>query len=838
MTTASSQEKLTLPIEGMTRDTSAAEVEEALVRVPGVEGVRVDADAHMATVDLSPKRPPTLDMLLEAIDHAGYGVVQEKVALNIGGMTCASCVMHVEHALKDVPGVRDVQVNLATERATVELAAGTVTLDDLRDAVGDAGYSVQGVAGADGDAEGEIDRLAKTEEARALRKRFLFSLTLGIIIMAGTMRELLPWMPGLLQNWYMLWALATPVQFWAGWSFYTSGFGAVRHGTANMHTLIALGTSTAYVFSVAMTLTPGFFEARGVEAAVYFDTSAIIIGLILLGRYLEARAKGQASAAIRHLMGMQAKTARVLRDGREDDIPVEQVVVGDLVVVRPGERIPVDGEVTEGASAVDESMLTGESFPVDKAAGALVYGATMNKTGSFTFRATKIGRDTALAQVIRLVEEAQGSKAPIQRMADVVAAYFVPAVIAVAVAASLLWFFLGPAPSLTYSILTFVAVLIIACPCALGLATPTAIMVGTGVGAANGVLIRNAEALERAHRARAIVLDKTGTLTVGKPAVTDLIPLSGTETELLRLSASAERASEHALGEAFVAAARDRRMPLASPEGFEAVPGLGVKARIEGRSVAIGNRALMDDTGVAVDGAADRAAELAAEGKTPMFVAADGVLVGLVAVADTLKPEARDVTARLQGMGLQVVMLTGDNRRTAEAVAHQLGIDRVLSEVFPQDKAATVRGLQEEGLVVAMVGDGINDAPALAQADIGIAMGTGADVAMESAGVTLMRGDLRGLLTAFDLSRATIRTIKQNLFWAFFYNVALIPVAAGVLYPLFAEIGGVPSGLHFFFGELGLLNPMLAALAMAFSSVTVVTNSLRLRRFKAGGSPL
>ncbi len=834
MTTAPSRETLLLPIKGMTIDDSVADVEGALKGVPGVEDVRVDLATEQASLALSQDRPPTLDMLMEAVEAAGYGIGLEKVGLNIGGMTCASCVMHVEHALKDVPGVREARVNLATERATVEIAPGLVTIDDLREAVGDAGYSVEGIAGEDEGGRSEVERLAKTQEIRALRNRFIFAIGLGVLIMAGTMKELLPWVPAFLQNWYVLWALATPVQFWAGWGFYKSGFGALRHGTFNMHTLIALGTSTAYVFSIAMTVTPGFFEAQGVEAAVYFDTAAMIIGLILLGRYLEARAKGQTSDAIRRLMGLQAKTARVLRDGQEQDIPIEQVAVGDLVVVRPGELVPVDGEVTDGASSVDESMLTGESLPVDKLSGDQVYGATMNKTGSFTFRATKVGRDTVLAQVIRLVEEAQGSKAPIQRLADTVASYFVPVVIGVAALSFLLWFFLGPSPSLTYSLLTFVAVLIIACPCALGLATPTAIMVGTGIGAQNGVLIRNADALERAHKARAIVLDKTGTLTLGQPKVTDVVAIGATEDELLRLAASAERGSEHALGEALVAAARERGIDLLSPERFEAAPGQGIAARVDGRAVAIGNQALMEARHVALDGALDQSADLAAEGKTPVFVAFDGTLAGVVAIADTLKPEAAEVTSRLRAMGLEVVMLTGDNRRTAEAIARQLEIDRVISEVFPQDKAATVKALQAEGKVVAMVGDGINDAPALAQADVGIAMGTGADVAMESAGVTLMRGDLRGVLTALSLSRATIRTIKQNLFWAFFYNTALIPIAAGVLYPLFGALeGGVPENLEFFFGELGFLNPMLAALAMATSSVSVVTNSLRLRRFRA-----
>jgi Cu+-exporting ATPase len=602
-----------------------------------------------------------------------------------------------------------------------------------------------------------------------------------------------------------------------------------------MFTLIALGTGTAYLFSAAVTVFPDFFEARGVESAVYFDTAAIIIGLILLGRYLEARAKGQTSEAIRRLMGLQAKTARVLRDGKEEDISVAQVFVGDLIVVRPGESIPVDGTVIDGASAVDESMLTGESLPVEKVAGAQVFGATTNRTGSFTFRAAKIGTDTVLSQIIRLVEEAQGSKAPIQKMADVVASYFVPIVIGVASLSFLLWWSLGPSPSLTYSMLTFVAVLIIACPCALGLATPTAIMVGTGIGAANGVLIRNAEALERARKIQAIVLDKTGTLTVGKPSVTDIIPIGVTEAEVLRLAASAERGSEHALGEALVTAADERNIELEQPTDFEAIPGQGIVASVGNTVVAIGNSVMMASRGIGLGETEADTTKLAEGGKTPVYIAADDTLIGVVAIADTIKPEAAEVMTKLRAMGLEPVMLTGDNRRTAEAIAQQVGISRIVADVLPQDKSAKIKELQSEGLAVAMVGDGINDAPALAQADIGIAMGTGTDVAMESAGVTLLRGDLHGLLTTFNLSRATIRTIKQNLFWAFFYNTALIPIAAGAFYPVFTTWGnGVPSGLEFMFGELGFLNPMLAAGAMAFSSVSVITNSLRLRRFKPG----
>jgi Cu+-exporting ATPase len=631
--------------------------------------------------------------------------------------------------------------------------------------------------------------------------------------------------------------LATPVQFWTGSNFYTSGLGALRHGTSNMHTLIALGTTVAYVYSAAVVLldafSPGVLADNGIEAKVYFDTAAIIIALILLGRFLEAGARGRTSEAIRRLMGLRAAFARVVRDAQEVDIPVDEVATGDIVLVRPGEKIPVDGVVTKGYSAVDESMLTGESMPVDKGPGQKVYGATINSNGAIYFRATEVGSGTVLARIIRLVEEAQGSKAPIQKLADRVAAYFVPAVIAAALAAFLFWMLLGPAPALTFSTLVLVSVMIIACPCALGLATPTAIIVGTGKGAEKGVLIKQAQALETAHKVDIVVLDKTGTLTTGKPVVTDLVPsgasgLSG--QDILFLAASAERGSEHPLGEAIVNEAKNRGLELGTVTGFQAVPGRGISAEVDGRTILFGNQAFMEDSGIPLNGLVEKASELAAQGKTLMFLSSGDAVMGLVAVADTVKPEAEEGLAKLRQMGLEVVMLTGDNARTAQAVADQLGIDRVEAEVLPQDKAAVVKKLQAEGKVVAMVGDGINDAPALAQADVGLAMGSGTDVAMESADITLIRGDVNGVATALNLSRQTIRTIKQNLFWAFFYNVLLIPVAAGALYPVFQGLGGVPGSLEFFFGQQGFLNPVLAALAMAFSSVTVVSNSLRLRR--------
>jgi Cu+-exporting ATPase len=609
-------------------------------------------------------------------------------------------------------------------------------------------------------------------------------------------------------------------------------WGALKHKMANMNTLIATGTSAAYFYSLAAIIFPSFFTAGGREPKVFFDTAVIIIALILLGRFLEARAKGQTSEAIKKLIGMQAKTARVVRQGQELDIPIEEVISGDMVIVRPGEKVPVDGIIKEGYSSIDESMVTGESIPVEKNAGDEVIGATINKTGSFQFEATKVGKDTVLSQIIRMVEEAQGSKAPIQRLADVISAYFVPAVIVVATITFILWFFFGPAPALTFALLNAVAVLIIACPCALGLATPTAIMVGTGKGAENGVLIRNGEALETAHKINAIILDKTGTLTQGQPIVTDIIAAAGfKEDDLLMITASAERGSEHPLGESIVNAAKEKNLSLVDVKEFNAIPGHGIEARVNGQQVIMGNLKLMKDRGMSLDGLEEKAIQLSNEGKTPMFIGVDNHIGGIVAVADTLKPNSKDAVRELQRLGLEVVMLTGDNTRTAEAIARQVGIDRVLAEVLPEHKAREVKRLQEEGKVVAMVGDGINDAPALAQADVGIAIGTGADVAMEAANITLISGDLRGVVTAISLSKRTLRTIKQNLFWSFAYNVSLIPVAAGILYFVFGQTG-TPAGLRFFFGDYGFLNPILAALAMASSSVTVVSNSLRLKRYK------
>ncbi len=819
--------RTTIPVTGMTCASCVVTIEKGLSKLPGVSRVNVNLATEKASIEYDSNKVNT-KALMDTISDVGYGVAVAKTTFNVGGMTCASCAANIEKSLVRVPGVISVNVNLASEKATVEYLQGEASMADFKRAVEDAGYSIR----AEGIAEPETVMTATRREIRALKNKVIFAGSIGLFMLLVAVSEFTGrWMPSFLGNHYLLWSLATPVQFWAGWQFYQGTWVRLKHKVANMNTLIAVGTSAAYFYSVAAILFPGFFATGGREASVYFDTAAIIIALILLGRFLEARAKGQTSEAITKLIGMQAKTARVVRPDQELDIPVEEVMVGDIVTVRPGEKVPVDGIVKEGYSSIDESLVTGESIPVEKGAGDEVIGATINKTGSFRFEATKVGKDTVLAQIIKLVEEAQGSKAPIQRLADIISAYFVPAVIVVATITFILWYFWGPAPVLTFALLNFVAVLIIACPCALGLATPTAIMVGTGKGAEDGVLIRGGETLETAHKIKAIILDKTGTLTQGKPMVTDIATVPGfREEELLMMAASAERGSEHPLGESIVNAAKEKNLTLADATEFNAIPGHGIEAKVNGRLVLLGNLKLMQERELSLDSLEEKAIPFSSGGKTPMFLGIDGRAAGIVAVADTLKPNSKEAVGELRRLGLEVVMLTGDNLRTAEAIAKQVGIDHVLAEVFPENKSQEVKELQNQGKVVAMVGDGINDAPALAQADVGIAIGTGADVAMEAANITLMSGDLGGVVTAISLSKRTLRTIKQNLFWAFAYNTALIPVAAGILYFVFGQ-SGTPSGLQFFLGDYGFLNPMLAAFAMATSSITVVTNSLRLKRF-------
>lgn len=728
------------------------------------------------------------------------------------GMHCASCVAVIEKSLKRTAGVEDVVVNLATEKATVTYDSKQCDEVQMAKAVAGVGYQMVTESSA---ASADQEKIDREREMKVLKYKVAVSLFLGALILWGSFPGLMNTAPAPLHNYWVQFLLAIPVQLWAGWGFYQATIPALKNRTANMDTLVALGTSVAFVYSIFVTAFPDIVMGLGMDAMPYFDVSSIVIGLILLGRYFEARAKSQTSEAIKKLIGMQAKTARVMRDGQELDIPIEDVVMGDHIRVRPGEKIPVDGKIVSGESSVDESMITGESIPVDKYVGDMVVGATMNKTGTFTYEASRIGEDTMLSQIIKLVEEAQGSKAPIQRIADTISSYFVPVVIMLAIATFVIWYIFGPNPALLLALLNMVSVLIIACPCAMGLATPTAIMVGTGIGATHGILIKDAQSLEIAHKIDTVIFDKTGTLTKGKPEVTNVVAIgSMNKREVLAYAASIELGSEHSLAESIVKYATSQKVLLREVAKFKAVAGHGVTGMIDSHHISFGNRRLAARERVALDKHAARIQELEQAGKTVMLLAVEHQLVGLVAVADTIKDSAKSAVAALQKRGIEVVMMTGDNAQTAHAIAKVVGITRVLSEVLPDQKEAEVRKIQSEGRIVAMVGDGINDAPALAAADVGIAMGSGTDVAIESSDITLINRNLSSVASAIELSRKTMRTIKMNLFWAFGYNVLLIPVAMGVLYPTW----------HI------LLSPILASVAMAASSISVVGNSLLLKK--------
>ncbi len=827
----------TLGVEGMTCAACSGRVEKALRAVRGVAEATVNLATERATVLFDATETSPL-ALAKAVQTAGYDVRTEEVSFAVGGMTCAACVGRVEKALQGADGVVEASVNLATERARVRYAAGATTPEALYEAVRATGYDVvEAMGGATAE---DAEREARAASQHALTRRLLWAagLTLPLFLM-----EMVPmvvpggmaWVDGLVPmqtRWLVAFALATAVQFGPGGRFYRAGWAAARHGAPDMNTLVALGTSAAYGYSVVATFLPGVLPAGAVH--VYYEASATIITLILLGKWFEARAKGQTSDAVRALLGLRADTARVVQDGVETEVPIEDVAVGDVVRVRPGEKVPVDGVVVEGRSYVDESMVTGEPVPVEKGAEATVVGGTVNQAGALLVRTTHVGADTVLAQIVQLVEEAQASRPAIQALADRVVAVFVPVVLVIAALVFGVWLAVGPSPALTYALVAAVSVLIIACPCAMGLATPVSVMVGTGKAAELGVLFRKGEALQTLSEAEVVALDKTGTLTEGRPTLTDVALVDGagvSEDDLLRWVAAVEVPSEHPVALAIVRAADERGLDVPSASDFEAVPGFGVRGVVEGRRVAVGADRFMAQIGLdpgsspgqAVAPLAEAAGALAAEGKTPLYAAVDGRLAAALAVADPVKATTPAAIEALHRAGLRVAMITGDNRATAEAVARGLGIDEVLAEVLPADKARAVRDLQREGgpdgqaARVAFVGDGINDAPALAAADVGVAIGTGTDVAIEAADVVLMRGDLTALVEARALSAATLRNVKQNLFWAFAYNIVLIPVAAGVLYPAL----GV------------MLSPVLGAAAMGLSSVFVLTNALRLRRFTA-----
>jgi Cu+-exporting ATPase len=810
--------KIDIPVNGMHCASCVNNVEQHLKATKGVVSASVNLAAEKAFIEYDENVVDAAG-LVKTIEEAGYQVPAEKISLPVGGMHCASCVLNVEKAIIKADGVLSASVNLASEKAEVILLSGQSDQERIKQAVIAAGYQVPETTGpvlAALPDQAQSLETRREEYASSLKRRFWVALAFSIPVFLGGMHMFLPFLPGWFHDPYFMLALAAPVQFFAGWPFYRGLRAAIKRRNADMDTLVATGTTAAFGYSLAATFFPSFFAGAGQTLHYYYDSSAVIITLILLGRLLEARARGRTSEAIKRLIGLQAKTARIIDGhGQEIEVQLEQLKAGDMVVVRPGEKIATDGIITKGYSSIDESMITGESIPIDKNTGDRVIGGTINKTGSFHFKAEKVGGETVLAQIIKMVEEAQGSKAPIQRLADRIASVFVPTVMAVAAITFIAWLALGP--SFNLALINAVAVLVIACPCALGLATPTAIMAGTGRGAELGMLIRRGEVLEQAGRIDTILFDKTGTLTSGKISVTNVAVMpDSNEEEMLALAASAERGSEHPIGKAIIDYAMMMNLSLKQMSDFKALPGSGLSCRIDGREVAVGNRQMMEE--MACDfGKLDKLiGRLQQEGKTVGYVSSEKKPLGIIAVADTLRENASRVIAGLHELGLKTAMITGDHKEAALNIAGQLGIDQVAAEVLPGEKASEVKKLQAVGRKVAMAGDGINDAPALAQADIGIAMGRGTDVAIESADIILMGDNLEMIAGSLKLSRATLRIIKQNLFWAFFYNVIGIPVAAGVLYP--------------FFGIL--LNPMLAALAMAFSSVSVVSNSLRLRKWK------
>jgi len=809
--------KTIIPVKGMTCVNCAAAIQKDISKLAGVISANVNYANEKAVVEFDPAAIG-LNEFVSSIKESGYRAVTEAVTIPVMDFD-VSRVQELEKTSSAIDGVLKARVNATAGTVELEYVPGQIGLRDIRKTIEKSGFRLP--QQAEGRSALDIEKEARERELSELRTKLITSAVLSALVLIGSFQDMLPFFALVPRQtmWFILFLLCTPIQFWAGRHFYQNAWASLKHGSTNMNTLVVVGTSAAYGYSAVLTFFPSVLGHYGAHGGAYYDTAAVIITLILFGKYLEARAKTRAGEAIKKLMGLQPRTARVMREGKELDIPIEDVEAGELIIVRPGEKIPVDGVIRNGQSSIDESMLTGESLPVDKKTGDPVIGATINKTGTFTFEATKVGKDTMLSQIIRMVQEAQGSKAPIQRLADTISSIFVPTVIGIGLITFGLWYVFGPTETkFTFALVNFIAVLIIACPCAMGLATPTAIMVGTGKGAEQGILFKNAESLERAQKIDMVVLDKTGTLTRGEPTMTDVIRDSMSEQEVLFFAGSAEKGSEHPLGEAIVRGAIEKGITFEQADEFEALPGHGIRATLQGKEVIIGNERLMSERHIDFGTFHARAEQLSSRGKTPMFVAIDKRAAGIIAVADTIKEHSKEAVTGLTTLGIEVVMLTGDNRRTAQAIAEELGITRVLAEVLPQDKMDMVKKLQAEGRVVAMVGDGINDAPALTQADVGIAIGTGTDVAIEASDVTLIKDDLRVVAAAMRLSRRTMQTIKMNLFWAFFYNVIGIPVAAGVLYP--------------FLGTAGLLNPMYASAAMAFSSVSVVTNSLRLRKFQ------
>ncbi len=825
-------EKITIPISALHYAAGINIVEDEIKKLSGVKSAKINFAASSAHVEFNNKEISAKD-IIEKINQAGYETNKATLQIGIGGMYCGSCVTKIENELKKVHGVMSASVELGTDTALIDYSPSSVNIPEIKGVIEKLGYKTYSTSGvkpikAKDEKQGaeepvDEDQVAREKEYKTLMRKFIFAAMVALPVVFFSYPEL--WgLPVQFQKgsemlryiWIAMSLISLPVMLWSGSQFYTGAWVAFKNKSANMHTLIATGISAAWIYSAVATYFPSIFPNEKLTGQ-FFDVIAVVVALVVLGMALEIKAKGRSSEAIKKLIGLQAKTAKVLRGGKETDVPVEEVVLDDIIIVKPGEKIPVDGVLTEGYSSVDESMITGEPIAVEKREGDEVIGGTINKTGSFKFKTTKVGKDTALAQIIQMVGQAQSSKAPIQKIVDKVAGYFVPTVIIIAILSFVGWFDFGPQPNLIYALIVFVTVLVIACPCALGLATPISLMVGVGKGAENGILIRSGDALETAQKINAIVLDKTGTITEGKPSLTDVISTNGfDESIILALSASIEKASEHPLADAIVKGAEEKSLELFEPKNFNAVPGHGVEATVNERKVLLGNKKMMTKFNITLNGLEEKSVQLADEGKTPMFVAIDGQAAGIIAVADIVKRDSKEAIEELKKIGLEIVMITGDNARTANAIAKQVGVDRVLAEVLPEDKAANVKKLQDEGKKVAMVGDGINDAPALAQADIGLAIGTGTDVAIEASDITLIKGSLKGVVLAIQLSKATMKNIKQNLFGAFFYNALGLPIAAGFLFP--------------FFGIL--LSPMIAGAAMAFSSVTVVTNANRLRNFR------